>query len=146
METVPAPVPPASGTQVLSAMAAASGPAPAAVIHLEKTISGHHAPISVIELRPPTFGDWLDIGEIQAYVITDTQAMSRGQPIATRVEHRLEAIGRWFQALSGQPMAVLTQMSLADARRVYTAIARLVGTIDGGNSGTSQPSSGSSAA
>lgn len=96
----------------------------AASIPLSRPIQGHTGPITAIELRQPTFGDWLECGEFERhYMIGDPEAGL--QKIEISVDP--EAVGRWFQRLSGLHMGVLTQIALEDSRAVYRHLQRIAG-------------------
>jgi hypothetical protein len=103
-------------------------------VKLTKTVQSPQGPLNEIRLREPTFGDWLDCGDWQKFI----------REIDGRVESSIDpaAVGKWFQKLSGLPMAVIVQLSYQDGQRIYGALDRLVGVQRTGNSQTPPGNSG----
>jgi hypothetical protein len=112
----------------------------AAIITLSKPITGHQGPIPEIRLKEPTFGDWVECGEFERQYLHGNVGNGGMAKIELTVDP--EAVARWFQRLSGLPMAVLTQMTYEDSKRIYVQLKLLAGTTDKGNSQTPPMSSG----
>lgn len=107
-------------------------PAPAARIRLEKPIPGHHGDIAEIVLRAPTFGDYIDCGQIMRRVISDDP----DRPGKLRIEpiEDQKSLMAWVSTLSGIGETQLRLMSWTDARRLAAEVMKIVQAADEGNS------------
>ena len=113
-------------------------------VKLSRPIEGHGGLISELHFRPPTFGDWVEIGDFETteFILDEATGNRRG---CVRVTP--EAVARWFQRLTALPSSVLAQMAFSDGQACYRKLQELmtvVGTL--GNPPTSPGSSGGSAA
>ena len=114
-----------------------------AQVRLTRAIETIDGPVTTLTLREPTFGDWLDCGELNSAVaVTDGAG---GQPGRIEIQTNREAVMRWLARLSGLDQAVLTQLTMTDFRQAHLALQRIVGDMEG-NSASAPTSSGSSAA
>lgn len=132
----PSPVSPAS---------AALGPESNVAVRVELGVplSGARGAISVLEIREPSFGDYLDCGPLTRNIAmrpSDDESNMRVEVVEDHV-----ALMRWMSRLTGQPEAVLRQMRPRDAFAVRKEIARIVAEFELGNSQTAPTSSSSSA-
>lgn len=100
-------------------------------IELSRPLPGHAGPISVITLREPTFGDFIDCGPIRRQIAGDPRA-SGGMKI--EIIEDVDAIMRWINRLSGIPEAILRALSPRDAYAVKSQIAAIFNEFDQGNS------------
>lgn len=115
-----------------AAPTAAPLPAGPMTIPLSKVIPGHRGDISEVTLRPPTFGDWLEIGDIQRQVFFAPE-IEGGQP-SFRLELQEARVGAWIKRLSGLHDAQIAQMTMADGAAVYAAVKDLLNVVrDAGN-------------
>lgn len=139
--------PPRAPAQAPQAAAPAPSPPPgmddvAEVVRLSRPLPGHRGEIYEIHLRRPTFGDWIECGDIHKTRVQNPGATE----MTLSVDVEAAAVAKWFERLSGLGMAQLARLEMGDARAVFRAVARLVGQLDAGNSATPPSSSGSSAA
>ena len=105
----------------------------AVVVDLSQPLPGHDREHFSVELRKPTFGDWLECGDIHETVIHDPKAMQLGGAGSVQVKINHEALAKWFARLSGLPIASLVKLTMPDARKVLKEVVALVGSIDAGN-------------
>ncbi len=118
---------------------APAAPASGVVIKLTKPVEGHHGLIREIVLKEPTFGDWVECGDM----FKRTLIKPAGDGIERMsLDMDTGAVARWFHRLSGQPSAVLAQLSYQDAMVIYNHVQLLVGDTSKGNSPTPPTSSG----
>lgn len=101
-----------------------------ASFRLAKPVKGYRETHERIDLREPTVGDYIDIGEIN---VTTLQPVPGGEGAAMTVVTDPQAIGKWFERLSGLPMSALMQVAMSDARPILAKIKELVGGLDAKN-------------
>jgi hypothetical protein len=129
-------VPPQAG---VGAARLAAEPVIAARIELAHPLSGHAGAIGELTLKVPTFGDFIDCGPVQRHV-----ARHVGTPdFAVEIREDQDAMMRWMIRLTGQPEAILRQLSPRDAFAIRREIARMVAEFEQGNSGSAPTSSSS---
>jgi len=104
----------------------------AVAIDLVKRIPGHHGDISRIEIREPTFGDYVECGPIVRNVWSD-DAERPGKPRMESIENPA-AIMKWAVALTGIPESVLRLLGWKDARAVMGEVFAIVQELEKGNS------------
>lgn len=105
----------------------------AVTVQLAQALPHYDKDIWEVQLRFPDFGDWLHCGDIHKTTIFDAKGLESGASGAVRVEVDHEAVAKWFQRLSGLPMATLVRLSMADAKTVLREVTKLVGSLDSGN-------------
>jgi hypothetical protein len=112
-------------------------------IELKRPLAGHQGTISVIELKEPTLGDYIDCGPTVRRVAHDPRVAGE---LRVEIVEDTAALMSWATRLSGQPEAVLRTLSPADGRAVLSEVGRLVAEFDQGNSPSAPTSSSSSTA
>ena len=105
----------------------------AVIIELSQPLPGHDREYWQIELRKPTFGDWLECGDIHETVIHDPKGMQLGDGGAVQVKINHDAVAKWFTRLSGLSFASISKLSMPDSRKVLREVVAMVGSIDSGN-------------
>lgn len=96
----------------------------AATITLSKPLQSHEGEVKKIELREPTYGDYIDLGEI----VTETMIKdpNGGDTPNVRVSHDTDAIHAWLVRLSGVDENILRLMSFPDGKAAILAVKRLM--------------------
>jgi len=113
-------------------------------IELARPLIGHQGNISVIELKEPNLGDYIDCGPLLKRIAHDNRAT--GGELRIEVVEDQARLMAWTVRLSGLPEALLRTLGPKDARAVLTEVARLVEEFDAGNSRSAPTSSSSSSA
>ncbi len=102
----------------------------AITVKLSKPLEGHQGIIHEIKLKSPTFGDWIECGDMHRASLVKPGA-DGAERVLLDLDHA--AVARWFQRLSGQPMAVLAQLAYEDGKVIMGHVDRLVGATTRGN-------------
>lgn len=102
-------------------------------IKLEQRLPGHRADIEIVTIREPTFADWQACGDIYVTRALEPQAGGDLQPRAIEAKLDEKAVGRWFEALTGLPLPILSAMTYEDARRVFAVMKPHIKGFDAGN-------------
>jgi hypothetical protein len=127
--------PPASIDEAIAPVAAAAAgdeqPDGSVTVQLSRPLNTHAGEARSIRLRPIKYVDVVEIGEVDRVFGSEIDA--NGKP--ARMEHALdrEAMMRWMVRLTGLDRIVLGEMSLADGRKVETAIRRMLMLVAQGN-------------
>ena len=102
------------------------------VVALTTAIPGHRGDISEVTLRAPSFGDWLEIGDIQRMTYIDAEL--EGGPRSARIEIIEARVGAWIKRLSGLHDAQIGKLTMKDGAAVYAAVKELLNVVrDAGN-------------
>lgn len=112
-------------------------------IELTAPLLGHHGAIGVLELKEPTFGDYLDCGPLVRNIAMDPQGEGK---MKVEVVDDTEALAQWAQRLTGQPQAILRTLRPRDAFALRREISRIVAEFELGNLPSAPTSSSSSSA
>lgn len=117
-------------------------PAPLAAPHsladieiaLLRPLVTHAGDLRKLTLRVPTFGDFVDLGEVTRMfaVPSETDPEQMGQ-VELKVDRA--AVMRWASRLSGHDRVVLGQLAPADAQKLMSAIVQVVGLFTKAGSG-----------
>lgn len=121
----------------------ADSPAIAATITLSRPLPTHKGDVRAIQLRKPTFGEFIEIGPVENLVFTNGDDDSR------RMESRidLQRLMKWAVRLSDIDQLVLSSLDPADGYALSKAVVEIVNVfVVGGNFKSPQTSSSSSAA
>jgi hypothetical protein len=113
-------------------------------VELGVPLSGTRGAIGTIEIREPSFGDYLDCGPLTRNIAMRPSEDASDMRVEVVEDHN--ALMRWMVRLTGQPEAVLRQMRPRDAFAVRREIARIVAEFDLGNSPSAPTNSSSSSA
>ncbi len=93
-------------------------------IELTKPITSHKGQLRELTLRPPTFADYIEIGDVDA-VVASLGADNRPSEMRAVTNH--DAMLKWAVALTGHDRVVLSHLTPGDAgelmRRVRLALA-----------------------
>lgn len=126
-----------NGNPEPSATAVGAAPASAAgstVIPLSKPIATHKGTVSEIVIRPPTFTDYIQIGDIDTPVISGKADGDPGQDVSVVVRTNYAAIMRWASALTGLDQIVLSQLAPHDAGLLMRHVRLALAPFQQGNS------------
>ncbi len=113
-------------------------------VELATPMSGTRGPIDTLDIREPTFGDYLDCGPLTRNIAMRPSEDQSEMRVEVIEDHN--ALMRWMCRLTGQPEAVLRQMRPRDAFAVRKEIGRIVAEFELGNLPSVPTSSSSSAA
>lgn len=72
---------------------------------------------AALSFREPTFGDWMEIGDIARQVVVNPRDV--GGDVALEQKPSPYAVGQWFAALSGQSQAVLRTLPMSAGIAAY---------------------------
>jgi hypothetical protein len=94
------------------------------VIELSEPVSREEGALSSITLRPVRYGELLALGDVDEAVL-DFDAT--GQPSAVRIVANRSQILSWLERLSGQSADTICALSVADGRKLETALRVMLG-------------------
>lgn len=101
------------------------------VVNLETPLKSHAGEMRQIHLKPATFADYIDIGDVDSWVADSVN--EAGQATNLRVETNYAAIMRWATRLSDIDQHILGTLKPRDAYRLMLAIKRIVAVFTKGN-------------
>lgn len=103
-----------------------------ATITLSQALTTHRGPVREIFVRVPTYGEFIDLGEIDKVYVLELDEGNRPSKMESTMDR--QALMRWMVRLTDLEAHVLGRMSMADGRKVETAVRRFVQALAEGNS------------
>lgn len=94
-------------------------------VPLSRPLVTHRGDVHEITLRAPTFGDFIDLGEVTRMFAVPSE---RNPEEMGQVELKVDraAVMRWAVRLSGHDQVILSTLSANDAQRLMAPIVQLV--------------------
>ena len=130
---MPPPVPPRGNGYAAPtpppAPAATGGPPVVSQIQLAEPVAWHHDVVSVIDLRRPTWGDYMDCGPILRHVTSDDPDQP-GRKRSEMIEDK-EAMAKWMARLSGRTETFLRLLSWRDGKALANEVVLIVADLQG---------------
>ena len=111
---------------------APTAPQFAAEVPLSRPLVTHEGEATVIRLKIPSYGDLIDLGEIDRVYVLEIDPVTNAP---TRMETAVDrgTVMRWAERLSGYDRIVLGQLALGDGMKLEAALRRIVGAAQKGN-------------
>lgn len=107
-------------------------PTIAVEIPLTKPITTHAGELRVLQLRMPSYGDLMDIGEIdRVYVLELDELTNKPTKMETIVDRA--AVMKWAERLTDIGRIVLSQLTMKDGMALEAALRRIIGAAQKGN-------------
>ncbi|MBL8844811.1 MAG: phage tail assembly protein [Hyphomicrobium zavarzinii] len=110
----------------------ATAPTFAAEIPLSKPIATHSGELRTLQLRMPTYGDLMDIGEIDRVYVLDLDPVTN-KPTKMETTIDRSAVMRWAERLTDLGQIVLSQLAMKDGIALEAALRRIIGAAQRGN-------------
>lgn len=105
------------------------GPPVVSRIELAEPVAWHHDVVAAIELRRPTWGDYMDCGPILRHVTSDDPDQP-GKKRSEMIEDK-DAMAKWMARLSGRSETFLRLLSWRDGKALANEVVLIVADLQG---------------